>query len=957
MTRLQTFFYILLLSATGSLPLNAQNIKPTSDQERMTAIHHRQKMRKSSIFKDYPVRNVGPVVMSGRVTDVAVVQNHPTHYYVAYASGGVFKTTNDGTTMHPVFDEQGTLTIGDIAISRADSSVIWVGTGENNSSRQSYAGNGIYRSADGGKTWIYAGLTGSQHIGRIVTSPTDPQTAWVASLGPLYSENDVRGVYKTTDGGQTWKRTLTPPDSTGVIDLVIDPKNPQRLWAATWQRFRQAWNFDGDGEGSAIYISNDGGETWKKSMTGFPSGPYVGRIGLDVCASNPNVIYAYLDNQKKVKPEKKTNKTQLTKKDFLNMSKKEFLKLDNKKLNNFLKYNGFPQKYDAVRVKNDVRHGLYKPKALAKYLGNANSREVSNSVTGAQVYRSNNGGHTWKKVNEYSLSNVVHTYGYYFGQIRVSPSNPDIVYIGGVPELKSTDGGRTWDPIGKNQPVHADKHALWIDPHNPKHLLLGTDGGLYESYDGGANFIHHNSVPVAQFYKVAVDMDKPYHIYGGMQDNGVFMGSSQSSPNDNKKWKRLLGGDGMHVAVDPKNSNIVYAGFQFGNYFRINRSTGKHTRITPEEKIGQEKLRFNWNTPIRLSPQDPNVIYMGSQYLHRSFNRGNSWRTISPDLTNEKKSQQKGNVPYSTITTIAPSPLRFNEIWVGTDDGNVQLTRDGGRSWQLVSQNLPQKRWISHIEASPHDAATAFVSLNGYRYDEFKTYLYKTVNYGQTWTSVKGNLPESVANVILQDPQYPQVLYAGLDAGTFISFNDGKKWFLLNGVPNVPAYDMVIQPRAEDLVIGTHGRSVYVANLKPIHTVAGHLDKSIIALKTKPIQYSANWGNQPVKYRPVHQPHIRWMYWIGNKKARNKPVKILIQDSTGHTVTKLKDRGSYGFNTINWNLKLGKNHYLGKGTYTIIYKYHGKTDTTSFHIIGNRNNHGAGERMLPSQEEKQGEFK
>lgn len=953
-----TVFSVFLCVST----LQAQqiDIPATPAESRAQSFAHRHQMREKSIFKEYPVRNIGPVVMSGRVTDIAVQNDQPRIFYVGFASGGVFKTTNSGNTMQPIFDHAGgTLTIGDIAISKADKNILWVGTGEKNSSRSSYAGAGIYKSTDGGNTWNFMGLRGSQHISRIITSPTDPDVAWAASMGPLYSMNEDRGVYKTTDGGNTWKKTLTPPDSTGVIDLVMDPQNPDKLWATTWQRFRQAWNFEEAGPGSAIYASTDGGETWHKSMNGFPNGSFVGRIGIDISKSDPNIMYAFLDNQKETKKRKENNKDELTQADFLKMSRDAFLKLEDNKLNQFLHQHGFPKKYTANNVKKDVEQGKYNPKALADYLGDANQALFNTSIKGAQVYKSTDGGKHWKKINSYELNNVIFTYGYYFGEVRISPTDPNEVYIMGLPMLKSSDGGKTWKAMAEKQDVHVDHHAMWIDPADSQHLLLGNDGGLYESHDGGENFIHHNVAPVGQFYNVAVDMEKPYNIYGGLQDNGVFMGSSQGSPNNGNYWKRLLGGDGMHVVVNSQNSNIVYTGFQFGNYYRIDRSDNSTSRITPKANIGEDPYRFNWNTPIEMSPFNPDILYFGSQHVHRSLDQGKTWTEISPDLT---KDLPNGDVPYSTITTIDQSPLDFSVIWAGTDDGNIQVTRDGGHTWELVSENLPKRRWVSKVEASPHDPGTAYVSLNGYRYDEFKTYLYKTTNYGKTWKSIKGNLPESVANVIVQDPVDPDLLYAGLDHGTYVSFTDGDEWHLVNGIPNVPAYDMLVHPRDYDLVVGTHGRSVYVMDVKPLHAVADHINQTVLALKTEGVRYSDRWGQRSAPYREVYEPNVQWLYWIGDKSVQNKTISITIKDKSGKTVKELSDNGSYGFNSFSWNLlvKKGKNDesgtYLSPGTYKIIYNVNGSSDETTFEVRSNSNNNGAGERVLSSPEEFEEEY-
>ncbi|TYP95457.1 Sortilin [Fodinibius salinus] len=945
---------VILLSSFVISKAQEIDITPTTAEERATAIEKRQHMRGNSIFNEYPVRNVGPTVMGGRITDLAVKNDNPRKFYVAFASGGIFKTTNSGNTMEPIFDHQGTLTMGDIAISKADSNVLWAGTGENNSSRSSYAGTGIYKSEDGGKTWSFSGLRGSQHIGRIITHPTNPDVAWAASMGPLYSMNEIRGVYKTTDGGENWTKTLTPPDSTGVIDLVMHPNNPDKLWATTWERYRQAWNFDEAGPGSAIYTSNDGGENWQKAMKGFPDGKFVGRIGIDVSESNPNIMYAFLDNQKESKTKKETDSDKLHQTDFVDMSRKTFLELDDDKLNTFLRSNQFPKKYTAKSVKQDVREGKYNPKALSDYLGDANDALFETSIEGAQVYRSENGGKSWKKINSYSLDNLIFTYGYYFGEVRISPTDPNELYIMGVPMLKSEDGGKTWKAVAENQDVHVDHHAMWIDPNDPEHILLGNDGGLYESHDGAENFIHHNNTPVGQFYTVAVDMEQPYNIYGGLQDNGVFTGSSEGSPNDGEHWERLFGGDGMHVAVDPNNSELIYTGFQFGNYFRIDQSKDKYTKITPKHQIGEAPYRFNWNTPVEMSNHNSDIIYFGSQKINRSMDQGKTWTTISPDLT---KDLPNGNVPYSTLTTISESPVDFSVLWAGTDDGNIQVTKDGGKHWDLVSKDLPKRRWVSEVQASPHDPATAYASLNGYRYDDFKTYLYKTTNYGRTWQSVQGNLPQDVANVIAQDPVNPDILYAGLDHGTYASFNDGKKWFLINGIPNVASYDMVVHPRENDLVVGTHGRSVYVMELEPIHKIANNQDATIMALQTQDVRHSDNWGERPAPYRPINEPETKWMYWVGNSDVEEESISIKISNSDGEIVKTLSDKADYGFNTLSWNLLLDKSSkdnsrsYLSPGTYTVTYNLNGSTDEITFDVTSRNHSGNTSERVFSSPEE------
>lgn len=900
--------------------IKAQDISPTSPQELASSVKKRAQMAYKSLLRDYPVRSVGPVIMSGRVTDIAVHPDNPRIFYTGFGSGGVFKTSNSGNTMEPIFDHQmGALGVGDLAISRANPEVIWVGTGENNSSRSTYAGTGVYRSEDGGNTWEHKGLWGTHHIARIVTHPTDENIAWVASVGNLYSKNDDRGVFKTTDGGITWEKYLFLNDSTGVIDLIIHPENPDILWAATWEKDRKAWNFVEGGNGSGIYKSVDGGKHWEELTNGLPTGNFVGRIGLDISQSDPDVIYAVIDNQYETKTEIDQNPDGLTQNDLVKMSKKSFLKLDDKELNSYLRNNRFPKEYDAERVKADVKSGKYEPRALSDYLGDANDALFNTEIIGTEVYRSNDGGEHWEKVNSYDLDNVYYTYGYYFGQIRVDPNDPETIYIWGVPFLKSTDGGKTWTPKAENQNIHVDHHALWIDPSDSEHLLLGNDGGLYESHDGGENFIHHNTVAVGQFYTVAVDMEEPYNIYGGLQDNGTYFGPSTSTPNRERPWTRLSGGDGMHVAVHPENSSVIYAGFQYGNYFRIDPDNS-FNRITPSHDVGEPRYRFNWNTPMNMSHHNPEIIYLGSQRLNRSLDGGKTWTAISPDLTNDLPN---GDVPYSTLTSVAESPLAFNIIWAGTDDGNVQLTIDGGASWELVSESLPQGRWVSEVHASSHDEATAFVSLNGYRFDEFKTYVYKTTDFGKSWSSVKGDLPEDVVNVIIQDPVNPDILYTGLDHGTYVSLNGGKNWHYLSDMPNVASYDMLVHPRDLELVIGTHGRSVWVADVSPLHTLADRLDEKITAIKPESIRYSGRWGTQSVAYREPYMPSVDLMYYLSDE-GDDQNVTLDISDKDGKVIKTLKLTGHQGINTTSWDLVLQKDDdgytFLTKGTYTLTFK-------------------------------------
>jgi photosystem II stability/assembly factor-like uncharacterized protein len=907
--------YLFVLSAL----VQAQQIKPITESELQESYRQRDQLAVQSLLKNYPVRNIGPSVQGGRITDIDVNLQNPKEFYVAYASGGIFRTRNNGISFEPIFDEQGALGIGDFALAPSNPNIMYVGTGENNSSRSSYAGNGVYKTMDGGKTWQHLGLVNTQHIGKVIVHPQNPDVVWVASIGALYSNNIDRGVYKSNDGGKTWKKTLYINDSTGVIDLVINPQNPNQLWASSWERTRKANDFKGSGPGSAIYRSDNGGESWFKVVDGFPQGPQVGRIGLAVAENKPNIVYAFLDNQAEVPVQASTTASAdvLTAANFSKMTKEDFLKLDNKKLDAFLR-SGFPAKYTAESVKKDVRNGKYEPAALSVYFGDANAALFNSKIVGAELYRSDDSGTTWKKMNSYDLDGIYFTYGYYFGEVRVSPADENKVYIFGVPLLKSNDGGVTFHRIDTVGNVHVDHQALWINPKDPEHIILGNDGGLYISYDEGAIWSHINNMPVGQFYTVNVDMETPYNVYGGLQDNGVLTGPSRAAGfrGATRDWEAIMGGDGMYVAPDPRNSKLVYTGFQFGNYFRINRANNQRARITPSHDIGEPVLRWNWRTPLILSSHNPDIVYMAAQRVYRSMNKGDNWEAISPDLTKDKP---QGNVPFSTISTLAESNLKFGLIYAGSDDGNLCVTKNAGGSWERIDVGLPQDRWISSVFPSPHEEATVFVSLNGYRYDEFKTYLFMSKDYGKTWTSVKGNLPESVANVIVQDPVNPSILYCGLDMGTFTSLDGGTTWHLFNQALNVASYDMLVHPRDHELVIGTHGRSIFVADVKPLHAVSkAGINKGVLAFKPEAIRFNERWGQQTYGWSPAFEPTVALHYYVG-KQADN--ISIEIYDDKNVMVRKLTTSGNAGFNRVNWDVKISApapaaSAKKGKGTTT-----------------------------------------
>ena len=927
MKKLSGFFILTIL--VTQLVYGQQSY--TSGAEILKSIEHRSENKDHSIYSNYPVKNVGPVVQGGRISDIAVNKSNTKEFYIAFASGGVFKTTNNGITFDPVFDNQGALTIGDICLSPSNDKIIWVGTGENNSSRSSYAGSGVYKSLNGGESWEFMGLESTQHIGRIIIHPEDPDIVWVAAMGNLYTHNPERGIFKSTDGGNSWTKTLFVNDSTGAIDLVINPEDPDMLWASMWERTRKAWNFKGHGPGSAIYKSTDGGNSWEEVMNGIADREFTGRIGLDISQSSPNILYALIDNQYETKKEIEREEEELLAADFIEMTKEQFLELEDEKLDDFLKGNYFPIKYTAKKVKADIEEGKYGPKAIADYLGDANTALFDTEVKGAEIYRSDDYGTTWNKTHDYDLKGVYFTYGYYFGEIRVSPSDPERIYIFGVPLLRSDDAGKNFSRADTIGDVHADHQAMWIDPKDPDHILLGNDGGLYMSYDGGTAWNHINNIPAGQFYTVNYDMEKPYNVYGGLQDNGVLFGSSRSVPNETKNWEYLFGGDGMFVIPDPRDFNLVYVGYQFGNYYRINTRTKERKYITPRPDIGENNLRFNWRTPVVMSTHNPDIIYMGANKLYRSLNKAETWTAISGDLT---KDLPNGNVPYSTITCISESPLKFGLLYVGTDDGNIQVSKDGGSTWKLISKNLPQNKWVSSIYPSTFDEGTVFVSLTGYRNDDFRTYVFKSENYGDSWKAINGNIETEAVNVVIQDLSVPEILFMGTDHGSYISLNAGTSWDLVPQVPNVASYDMVIHPRDHDLIIGTHGRSIYVMPVEPIRKIAELKDdRKFLVMDPDKVRFSKRWGEKRFPYLKAYEPEASIMYFVSDKSAEIEfevyRDDIKCYETTFNAVHK-------GFNDFSWDLMIhpikendkpdtNELIYVEKGKYTL--KFTGLDET------------------------------
>jgi len=895
-------------------------------------------LNKNSIVQNIPFENIGPKVMSGRIVALEVNPNEPTEFYAAYASGGIWHTVDNGISFKSITDNAPTQNIGEIAV-HWPTRTLWVGTGENNSSRSSYAGIGILKSSDNGKTWEIKGLEDSHHIGKILINPTNPDELVVGVTGHLYTPNDERGVYRTENGGNTWEQTLFVNDTAGIIDMSSVPEDFNIQYASAWEKDRKAWNFRGNGASSGVYKSIDAGKTWNLISTtasGFATGEGVGRIGLAVY--DENIIYAIHDSQFR-RPEEAKEKTKgLSKNDFKNMSKEVFLAIEDKALDLFLKENNFQEKYRARNIKNSVRNGLVIPKDLATYLEDANALLFDTPVVGAEVFKSSDGGKSWAKTHQGYIDDLYYSYGYYFGHIHVAPKDQKKIYIYGVPILTSNDGGENFKAIGKPN-VHSDHHALWINPDKPGHLINGNDGGVNITYDDGEHWMKNNSTAVGQFYAINIDYEKPYNVYGGLQDNGVWKGA-HNARNDERwqssghnPWTSIMGGDGMQIQIDKRNSNIVYTGYQFGNYFRLDLENEKRTYIQPKHELGESPYRFNWQTPILLSSHNQDILYLGGNKLHRSMNQGDDWEAISEDLTQGGK---KGNVAFGTLTTLAESSFKFGFLYTGSDDGIVSRSEDGGVSWSRISDQLPQNLWVSRVVASEHAKNRVYLTLNGYRKDDFRPYVYMSDDKGETWKSINSNLPDSPINVLREDPTNSQILYLGTDNSVYVSFDQGQKWMpFKSGLTNAAVHDLVIQPEANHLLVGTHGRSIYKADLAAFKQVnKTFLNEELILLEPKEIKYSNQWGSSYSTWRDAYEPEVTFTVYAG--KSGNYEMQI--QNSKGLVLFSKKGMLDAGFNLINYTLEkdakgiisynrknkkstsnLAKNgkHYLEKGIYSV----------------------------------------
>lgn len=829
----------------------------------------------SEALGTFTFRNIGPFRAGAWVTDIAVpdtpLHDHLRTIYVATRNGGIFKTTNNGTTFAPIFDAEDHLSIGAVAIAPSDPNVIWAGTGEAYSARSSYSGDGVYRSVDGGATWSKAGLKDSHHIARIVVHPNNPRTAWVAAMGHLYSENEERGVFKTTDGGLSWRRVLYVNPTVGAVDLVIDPKDPNILLAALYEMKRRAWTLVEAGPESGIYRSSDGGDTWTRVQGGLPGGR-IGRIGLSIHRANPRIVYAIVEN---ANPRPATEE-----------EKRE------------------QREHDADPNRT--------------YAG----QTARTPVYGGEVYRSDDGGLHWKKTHGDDIS-VGGKAMYSFSQIRVDPEDPQKLFVVSDTMPNSIDGGRTWRDL--NWPPRAlfskafgDFRTIWIDPQDPSRIMAGSDGGLHISYDGGRTVDHHPNLPIGEIYGLDVDMEDPYNVYAGLQDHESWKGPSNGPGGKvtQDDWVTTGTQDGMYNRVDRSDSRWLFNSFQFGGQHRVDQRLHTKTAIQPRAAEGRPPYRFNWITPLAVSVHDPATIYTGAQFLLRSRDRGDHWEEISPDLTTADAARIAATGPsirFCTITTISESPKTPGVLWVGTDDGRIQVSEDSGGSWRDVTAAVaraggPMETWTSRVFASPYDARVAYVTKSGYRSDDFEPYVFKTADSGRTFTRITGGLPRRPVNVIVQDDRNPLLLFAGTDGGLFASINDGEDWRPFSGnMPRVAVHDLVIQPRERDLVVGTYGRGIWLTDIAPLEELNQALLETpvhLFAVKPRPRLSDEDWGNYELygdRYVTTENERNALVvaYWLGDEASS---AQIVVRDSRGDLVRTLEGPRTKGLQRVWWDM-------------------------------------------------------
>lgn len=799
-----------------------------------------------SALKNLKFRSIGPATMGGRIDDFAVVESNPRIIYTATAAGGIFKTTNGGITWEPIFDDQPNSTIGDIALAPSDPSILYVGTGEPNNRQSSSWGAGVFKSMDAGKTWQQVGLKDTHHIGRIVIHPSDPNIVYVAALGHLWGPNHERGVFKSTDGGATWSQSLYIDDDTGVSDIAMDPQSPNILYAAAYERRRTVFGYNGGGPKGGLYRTIDGGSHWTKLTNGLPASGDIGRCAVEVYRKNPNIVYALIEN-----------------------------------------------------------------------------------MAQGGIYRSEDKGATWAKMSDTDPRPS------YYSQIRIDPNNDQKVWVLGAPLYYTEDGGRTFRD-DRWQKIHSDFHALWIDPANSDHILVGSDGGITVTFDGGRNWDYLNNIPIAQFYEIAYDMEKPYNLCGGLQDNFSWCGPSATLNTRgiaNDEWFTVSGGDGFYARIDPQDHNIVYAESQDGNIQRRDLRTGESRSIRPlEDNDKSPRYRFQWNSPMLISQFDNKTIYYGGNYVFKSTNRGDSWERLGPDLTTgverdklpilgkvpdkETLSRHDGVQQFPCITTMAESPKDAAVLWAGTDDGNVQVTRDGGKTWTNVAGKVPGVKkgaYVSRIETSHFDAGTAYVAFDNHRSDDFSVYIYTTANYGNSWTRITSGIPEEAGtvHVIREDPVNRNLLFAGTEFGLFVSVNRGTGWQkMASGLPTVPVDDIQIHPRDHDLILATHGRSLWIMDdIGPLEQISDNelsTDLHVFDMRPGVTWHLANnkgftGARDFIAPNPPYGVIIN--YFLKSKPEGKNSVKITVTDKSGNQVRQLTAEGEAGINRTEWDLR------------------------------------------------------
>ncbi len=808
-------------------------------------------------------RAIGPAVMGGRISDIAYDPGNPAIFYVATAHGGLMKTTDNGGSFSDVTEKERLPSMGAVAVAPSNPKVIWVGTGEANDRNSSGWGRGVLRSTDGGSTWTNTGLKDSRTIARIAVHPKDPDTAYVAAMGDLWSFGGERGLYKTTDGGRTWKAVLSAPspdaDKVGCGDVAIDPQNPETVYAALYARRRTPWSFaagpdaSGGKDAGGIFRSTDGGATWKKLTNGLPGG--TGRIGLSVFAKAPKIVYAVVQSDE---------------------------------------------------------------------AGTSNIDDVTSKRGG--VFRSDDGGDSWQRQSNLDPR------PFYFSQIRVDPEDDKHVYVLGFMLHVSEDGGKTWrEDRFKN--VHADCHALAIDPRNPRRVLLGTDGGVYQSYDAGEKWAHIDTMAIGEFYRVSLDNSTPYRICGGLQDNLNWVGPSATRTKDgitNSDWINIQGGDGFYCVFDPDDANVVYAESQQGFAHRFNLASGAVKMLRPEPAEGQAAFRFHWNSPFIASRHDKGKMYLAGNRVFALTNHGETWKAISPDLSAQQLERimttGSGAETYGVVFALAESPAKAGLLWAGTDDGKLWVTEDEGAHWTDLTASLPpaaKGQWMTRIAAGSKDPRVAYLVVSAFRSGNYAPLVYRTGDLGKTWQSIAGNLPgDWPARVILEDPDNENLLFAGTEIGLFVSFNRGSSWEPLGTLPSVPVDDIVVHPREHDLVIATHGRSLYILDdIRPLELLTAEVMKEPVHL----FPVAPAFGYEPLPgwvdsagsavFRGANPP-VGAVINVYVKEFTGDQISIAIAGADGRPVANLSAPGVPGFSRLVWDLKPTKdmlNEYGGEG--------------------------------------------